>query len=454
MSEASSNGSALSAAASTGSKDFLVPDLGEGLEELTIVAWLVSPGDAIALNQPLCLVETAKAEVEIPSPFGGVLAIVGGEEGETLRVGTLLARFSTEIAVDPAAIPPPSQGQPTLVGYGHDASIDRSRRRDRSASPDGTTQAQQFAGPASTPAPTPGAQRPLAKPPVRQLARDLGVVLADIGTGSGAGGVITRDDVLERAQTMQVEPNGGGPKPASGGAAPAPTIIPVVGVRARIAQRMTMSHHQIPDASCSVVVDCWRLITLRSTLNDALSKRGEPAELTPFSLICSFAVRALERTPILNSTFVEDVPEIRIFPSVNLGIGTATDRGLVVAVIKQAERMSTAELATTMGRLSASARSGSIAPHDLSGSTFTVSNFGALGLDEGVPVINHPEAAILGVGLVKLRPVVVDGEVVARPTGRFTLAFDHRVCDGTEAAAFLRDLRQLVENPELMLLDR
>jgi len=396
--------------------DFLAPDLGEGLEDLTIVEWMVAPGDAVALNQPLCLVETAKAEVEVPSPRAGTVAGLGGAEGETIAVGALLVRFEEGAE---AAGP-----EPTLVGYGHDAAIDRSRRR-RIRRP------VPSAGPPA---------RPRARPPVRKLARDLGVDLSAVA-GTGSDGVITRDDVRTAAN---------GPAQVAGGF----RVVPVTGVRARIAERMTTSRRHIPDATCSVVVDCTRLLEVRAALNEAATARGLDPVVTPFSLICRLAVHALRAAPALNATFVEEVPEIRVHDALGLGIGTATDRGLVVTVVAGAERLSTLELAQEMARLSAGARSGTLGPVDMRGSTFTVSNFGALGLDEGIPVINHPEAAILGVGSVRPRPHVVDGQVTARPTASFTLAFDHRVCDGAEAGRFLGELRTLVEAPELLVLDR
>jgi pyruvate dehydrogenase E2 component (dihydrolipoamide acetyltransferase) len=265
--------------------------------------------------------------------------------------------------------------------------------------------------------------------------------------------VITRDDVRRAAQHGN---HASATVPAVAAAATvgdtAVEVIPVTGIRARIAERMTVSRQRIPDATCSVVVDCTRLLEVRAQLNDAAERRGGARVVTPFAMICRFAVEALRFAPMLNSTYVDDVPEIRVHRDVHLGVGTATDRGLLVAVVKHADRRSTLDLSTELGRLATAARSGSLAPADMVGSTFTVSNFGALGLDEGIPVINHPEAAILGVGSVALRPHVVNGAVVARSTGSFTLAFDHRVCDGAEAGRFLSELRRLIEAPELGLL--
>jgi 2-oxoisovalerate dehydrogenase E2 component (dihydrolipoyl transacylase) len=215
---------------------------------------------------------------------------------------------------------------------------------------------------------------------------------------------------------------------------------------------MALSRSRIPDATCGVWVDCTELLAVRRRLDGAAQSVGRPPVVMPFALLCRLLVDALRSQRRLNSTFVEDGPEIRVHGAVHLGIGTATERGLVVAVVRDADRRSTLDLATEIARLADAARAGTLAPAHMVGSTFTVSNFGALGLDEGIPVINHPEAAILGIGSVKERPVVLDGEVVARPTASLTLAFDHRVCDGADAGAFLTHLRSLVEHPDLALL--
>lgn len=364
--------------------DFLVPDLGEGLEDATITSWAVAVGDVVELNQTLCTVETNKAEVEIPSPYAGRIEALGGAEGETLAVGTLLVRIETE------------HRAPVLVGYGIDDGMDRSRRA-------------------------------RAAPKTRKLAADLAVDLNGLQPGSGIDGVITRDDVLD----------------AAGATASSAQNIPVRGVQARMATHMSLSRSRIPDAHASVQVDGTALLRLRDQL-----------DVTPFVLTLRLLVIALARHPMLNATWVEAEagPEIRLHSDVRLGVAVATERGLVVPVVDTRGR-STRSLAAAVDDVVERARAGTLAPTQLSGSTFTVSNFGALGLDEGVPVINYPEAAILGMGSLKPRAVVVDGAVVARPTMTLTCAFDHRIVDGAQAAAFLMDLRGLLEAPETALLD-
>jgi 2-oxoisovalerate dehydrogenase E2 component (dihydrolipoyl transacylase) len=386
--------------------DFLVPDLGEGLEDATITAWSVAVGDEVVLNQTLCTVETNKAEVEIPSPYAGRIVELGGREGETLPVGTVLVRIATD------AEPPAAKRKPVLVGYGADDAMDISRRS-AAAAP----------------------KRPRAKPPVRKLAAELNVDLVAL-SGSGPDGVITREDVLASA----------------GRSAPTPDMVAVRGVQAAMAHRMSLSRREIPDAHARVQVDGTNLLRLRDLLRDRVD---EDAPVTPFVLTLRLLTIALHRHPNLNATWVDttDGPQIHRHSAVHLGFGVAAPRGLLVPVVSDANDKTTRELAGVVARMIRDARAGTLKPTDVQGSTITVSNFGALGLDDGVPVINYPEAAILGIGSLKPRAVVVDGEVVARPTMSLTCAFDHRVADGAQVAAFLCELRDLIEAPESALLD-
>ncbi len=380
-------------------KGFVVPDLGEGLEEVTLSCWRVAVGDDVELNQPLCSVETAKAEVEIPSPYAGRIVELRGAEGDVLAVGSLLVRIDTMPGVATASNGSSSNRKPVLVGYGADDALDTSRRR------------------------------PKAKPSVRKLAAEL---LVDLGTVSpGPDGLVSREAVLAAAGVGAERPG------------VSYDVLPVRGVHAHMAERMMLSHSNIPDANASVQVDCTALMRLRDEV------------ITPFVLTLRLLVIALTHNKILNSTWVDgpDGPQVHSHHAIHLGFAVAAPRGLLVPVVTDAQDKTTRELAECVARLIREARAGTLKPAELAGSTFTVSNFGALGLDDGVPVINHPEAAILGMGSLKPRPMVLDDAVVIRPQMTLTCAFDHRVADGANVGQFLDELRRLIESPETALLD-
>jgi pyruvate dehydrogenase E2 component (dihydrolipoamide acetyltransferase) len=266
--------------------------------------------------------------------------------------------------------------------------------------------------------------------------------------------VITRRDVEAAAGGSRARTAWVAPQPAAA-AAPirAGDSIPVQGVRARIAEHMTRSRAEIPDASCGVWADCSRLLELRHTLRATATARASTDVLTPFALMLRLVVAALQSRPILNATFDAERETIEVHDSIHLGIGTDTPRGLAVPVVRDAEWLSTLGLATEVRRLTVGVRAGTLPPTDLVGSTFTVSNFGVFGLDDGTPVINHPEVAILGIGAIRERPVVIDGAVVPRRTAHLTCSFDHRACDGADAGAFLAHLKDLIEEPAQLLLD-
>jgi pyruvate dehydrogenase E2 component (dihydrolipoamide acetyltransferase) len=296
------------------------------------------------------------------------------------------------------------------------------------------------------------------------LAKHLGINIATLSPGSGPGGIVTRQDVeaASRARNgvpSSATPEAGGDSPiAMPATATPPTgldgfdIIPVRGIRAIIAQRMTASRQSIPEAWCGIWIDATELVERVERLR-AGAEPSVAAALTPFAVILRFVVAALVRHPILNSTFDATAKEIRVFKAVHLGVAVTDERGLIVPVVRHAEHRSTADLAVETRRLIAAVRDGSATPAELSGSTFTVSNFGALGLDDGNSIINAPEAAILGVGAIRERPAVVDGKIVVRSTAKLSCSFDHRVCDGAEAAGFLRHLRRLIEDPDRALLE-
>lgn len=386
-------------------KIFVVPDLGEGLEEVTLTCWSVAVGDTVELNQPLCSVETAKANVEIPSPYAGRIVEIRGAEGDVLAVGSILARIDSA----PATNGQLSTRKPVLVGYGADDALDTSRRR------------------------------PKAKPSVRKLAADLLVNLNDVSPGDD--GLIGRDAVLAAAGVGAERPG------------VSYDVLPVRGAHAHMAERMTLSRSNIPDAHASVNVDCTALIRLRGRLSLLVGEADEV--ISPFVLTLRLLVIALTHNKILNSTWVDgpDGAQVHSHHAIHLGFAVATPRGLLVPVVADAQDKTTREFANSVARLIRDARSGTLKPTELTGSTFTVSNFGALGLDDGVPVINYPEAAILGMGSLKPRPMAVEDRVVVRPQMTLTCAFDHRIVDGANAARFLGELRGLIESPETALLD-
>lgn len=389
-------------------RDFLVPDLGEGLQDATVSSWSVQVGDLIVLNQTLCTLETAKAEVEIPSPYAGRVAELGGAVGEVLPVGAVLVRIET--GTD-AAEPDHNGRKPVLVGYGADAGFDTTRRlsaRDRVPGP-----------------------RPKAKPAVRKLAAELKVDLASLTPGPD--GLISRETVLAAAGAIgQTTPDEGF------------DLLPVRGVHAAMAERMALSRSTIPDAHAGIEVDGTRLLEVRDRLG-----------VSSFALFLRLTVLALTHHRILNSTWVDGPagPQVHRHHAVHLGVAVAAPRGLLVPVVRDTQAMTTRHLAEAVTALIEAGREGVLTPTQLRGSTFTVSNFGALGLDNGVPVINHPESAILGMGSLRPRAVVIDGALAVRSTMMLTCAFDHRVADGAQVAAFLRELRGLVEAPETALLD-
>lgn len=390
--------------------EFLVPDLGEGLEDATVSSWAVSVGDEVELNQTLCTLETAKAEVEIPSPYAGRVVELGGAVGDVLPVGALLVRISTDSRAEtPGANETPKTNgavpNPVLVGYGTDPAADSSRRS--------------------------RIRRPRAKPAVRKLAAELLVDLATVEPGPD--GVVSREAVLAAAGVHGGQRSG-----------ISHDVLQVRGVHAEMAKRMALSHSQIPDAHASVEVDCTRLLELSARLG-----------MTPLVLVLRLLALALQHHRILNSTWVDgsDGPQVHSHHGVHLGVAVATPRGLLVPVIRDAHAKTSHELADLLDRLVSAGRAGKLRPADLTGSTFTVSNFGALGLDEGVPVINYPEAAILGMGSIRPRAVAIDDAVAVRSTMKLTCVFDHRVADGAAVAGFLGELRGLIESPETALLD-
>ncbi len=413
-------------------RTFNLPDLGEGLTEAEIVGWRVAVGDEVALDQEIVEVETAKASVVIPSPYAGEVLELHGAAGDTMQVGAPLITFSAADsgAADdkPDAEPEEGARTPNLVGYG--ATSDRSRRRRRGSRTSGPE-------PTPAPAPTPVDTTPRAKPPVRKLAKDLGVDLRSVAP-TGQHGTISREDVRAAAHI----PAGSVPtrRPRSD------TTIPVRGIRRTIANTMERSH-AIPSAATWLEVDASGLVRLQK----ALASRHPDERITGLAIMCRLVVEALREVPQLNARWSAD--EITLLGGIHLGVAVATDRGLVVPVLRDADSHSIRGLAARMSELVNGARQNTLPPAELIGSTFTITNFGALGMDGGIPLINHPEVGILGMGRLVDRPHAEGGTVVVRPTMTLSLSFDHRVADGAEASRFLSILSELVAEPGLLLDD-
>ena len=427
-------------------REFTLPDLGEGLEDGEVVRWHVEVGDTVALNDPIVEVETAKAVVDVPCPFAGRVVARFGEEGETIAVGAVLVRIEVESGDGQrrSVLDAEEEPQP-LVGYGASAAPGRRRRRGASR-PQPELEPQ--AGPAS---------EVLAKPPVRKLAAELGVDLADLVPGAGPQGSITRAEV-EAAAAPATAP-AAAYAPGFRGRRPG-EVEEIRGVRRRIVEKMETARREIPAASCARDADLTALWELRNQLTAQAAAQGAEVRITPLALILKATVVALRRFPTLNARIARTADgggTIHLLEELHLGVAVDTDRGLLVPVIDHADTRSTLELARELARLGGAARTGRLTPGEVTGGTFTVNNYGAFGNDDGEPIINHPEGAILGIGAIRPRPWVVTGpdgreELAIRRVGRFRLAFDHRICDGGEAGRFVTEVAELCEHPERLLL--
>ena len=376
---------------------FLLPDLGEGLTEAEIVTWHVQTGDTVAVDQPIVEVETAKAMVEVPVPFAGRVTALHGQPGDVVAVGEPLVTVDT------------AESGNVLIGYGTSSGH---RRRHRAA---------------RSPVASNG-RVPVASPLIRQLARNGGVDLTTI-RGSGRDGLITRADVDAAISARQAAGSAEG------------TRIPIRGLRKSVADKLSRSRREIPEATVWVDVDATEMLGLRAALN-----ADEPApKISLLALLSRFTVLALRRYPELNARIEGD--EIVLSPPVHLGFAAQTDRGLMVPVVRDAQAHTLEQLSTALAEQTRRAREGTLGPADLTGGTFTVNNYGVFGVDGSAAIINHPEVAILGIGRIIPRPWVIDGQVVPRQMTELTLAFDHRVCDGGTAGGFLRFIADCVESP-------
>ena len=485
--------------------DFLLPDLGEGLEEAEVVTWRVKPGDHVAVDQVIAEVETAKAVVEVPVPYAGVVTALHAEAGGVVSVGQPLITVTANadagfrepgvtvpgvrepgVAVPeqvPATVGGEEASGSVLIGYGTTSVPTRSGRRGRrrgAAGAPATSALPASAAPASAaPASAPPATAPLASaspatappatalsatapprvgvisPLVRKEARDAGLDLTRLA-GTGPAGVISREDVrraIAGRATARQEP----PVPAAADrTAPFGTgtvteagvrRIPLRGARRAMADKLSRSRREIPEATVWVDVDATGLVEARRALNAADPAR--PVSL--LALLARFTILGLRRYPELNARVEQD--EIVVLDRVNLGFAAQTEHGLVVPVVPDAHRLTTRELSARLAAQTAAARERRLAPADMADGTFTVNNYGVFGVDGSAAIINHPEVAILGLGRVIDRPWVVNGELTVRKVAELTLAFDHRACDGGTAGGFLRYVADCIESPTTALGD-
>ncbi|QFZ75285.1 2-oxo acid dehydrogenase subunit E2 [Streptomyces fagopyri] len=495
--------------------EFKLPDLGEGLTEAEIVRWLVEVGDVVSVDQPVVEVETAKAMVEVPCPYGGVVTARFGEEGTELPVGSPL--LTVAVGGDTQTSDGADEGSGNvLVGYGTGAPPAR-RRRVRTSpvaparpagnspsnggSPAAGPQAVGASGPlgasgapgtfgapgtergpgtrtaASGRAAVPGtapetvsgrmdaraltdarATGPVAviSPLVRRIARENGLDLREL-TGSGHDGLILRADVELALRSAGAAP--GQPETLTGLRAPeapaaatpatpaaAGTRVPLRGIRGAVADKLSRSRHEIPDATCWVDADATELLAARAAMNAA----GGP-KISLLALLARICTAALARHPELNSTVDMEAREIVRLGHVHLGFAAQTERGLVVPVVRDAHTRDAQSLSAEFARLTEAARTGTLTPGDLTGGTFTLNNYGVFGVDGSTPIINHPEAAMLGVGRIVPKPWVHQGELAVRQVVQLSLTFDHRVCDGGTAGGFLRYVADCVEQPAVLL---
>ncbi|MFK4146991.1 dihydrolipoamide acetyltransferase family protein [Streptomyces sp. NPDC004065] len=472
-------------------REFKMPDVGEGLTEAEILKWYVQPGDTVTDGQVVCEVETAKAAVELPIPYDGVVRELHFPEGTTVDVGTPIIAVAVAGGTAPAEVPaqapdrpqqaeqePKPEGrQPVLVGYG--VSTSSTRRRPRKGPEVKVPQASAAVqtelnghgaapaaapAPAVSPAPAPVAGRPLAKPPVRKLAKDLGVDLSTV-VPSGPDGIITREDVhaavaatVSAPRTAPEPVTAPAPVPAAAPAAPAPAVtydgaretrVPVKGVRKATAAAMVGSAFTAPHVTEFVTVDVTRTMRLVEELKQ--DKEFNGLRVNPLLLIAKALLVAIKRNPDINASWDEAGQEIVLKHYVNLGIAAATPRGLIVPNIKDAHAKTLPQLAQALGELVATAREGRTSPAAMQGGTVTITNVGVFGVDTGTPILNPGESAILAVGAIRPQPWVHKGKVKPRQVTTLALSFDHRLVDGELGSKVLADVAAILEQPKRLI---
>ncbi|MFG2518410.1 dihydrolipoamide acetyltransferase family protein [Streptomyces sp. NPDC048527] len=418
-------------------REFKMPDVGEGLSDAEILKWYVAPGDPVHDGMPVCEIETAKAAVELPIPYDGVVHEIRGAEGTTVDIGAVIITVDTApvaAAPEPAEGAPPEEPadpspvrEPVLVGYGVVSGATRRRPR-------------KHAGRTRPPAP---GGRTAAKPPVRKLAKDLGVDLSSV-TATGPDGTVTRDDVHAAAR-----PPAAAATPSTTPAPASQTRIPIKGVRKATARAMVESAFTAPHVTVFLTVDVTRTMKLVRRLREDAEFTG--VRVTPLLLVAKAFLAAARQYPDINATWDEEAQEIVVKHDVHLGIAAATPRGLVVPNIKNAHTKPLPQLARSLRELVETARAGTTAPADMTGGTLTLTNIGVFGVDAGTPILNPKESAILAVGAVRERPWAHKGRVTLRQVTTLALSFDHRLVDGELGAKVLAATGAVLEHPKRLI---
>ena len=446
------------------SREFNLPDVGEGLTEAEIVTWKVSVGDPATLNQPLVDIETAKATVELPSPYEGTVVALLAQPGDVVDVGAPIISIDvagddaagTERASESASAAEPAARTAVLVGYGVATEVAPSRRHRRSA-PSSPVPPPASPPPPITAQPTAPPLAPRSTPPVRKLARSLHVDLAAV-RGTGREGLITRADVEQAAtpQTAAAIHAPAGPTTFAGvtiagwDEGPIEERIPVRGVLRAMAEAMVKSAFTAPHAAAWLKVDATRTMDLVASLRDRPALAG--MKLSPLTIIALGVCHAARAHPGINSSFDEAAGEVVVRRSIGLGIAAATNRGLIVPNIKAADKLDVVGMARALDALVATARAGTTTPADMLGTTLTITNVGPFGIDGAMPILPPGTAAIVAVGKISPQPWVCDGSLCVRQVVELALTFDHRMVDGALASTYLRDLATFVEDPAGALL--
>jgi pyruvate dehydrogenase E2 component (dihydrolipoamide acetyltransferase) len=423
-------------------KEFALPDVGEGLTEAEIVTWRVEVGDTVNVNDVLVEIETAKSVVELPSPFAGVVTALLVEEGTTVPVGTPIIAIGEAVAANGTDPEPAPEREPNLVGYG--ARSSGPRRRRKVPAHIGTVM-QLRSGHVDH-----SERRVRVKPPVRKLAKDLGIDVAEVPS---TGPVVTRADVEAFAAARDGRLPAESSAELSTQAHSGDARVPVRGVRKAMAQAMVTSVRAAPHATEWLTVDVSRTVDFMTGLSRERAFEG--LRVTPTAIIAKAVCLAMRHTPGLNASWIDreqGEAELLMHEAVNLGVAVATARGLVVPNIKAADQLPLVELVRAVDQLTSTARDGRTQPADQAGGTFTITNIGVLGIDAGTPILNIGEAGILAVGAIQRRPWVTDDDTVEpRWVTTLALSFDHRIVDGAEAARFLTDVADILRNPATAL---